>query len=89
MGYGCPRRSSNTDIREVGRNYSIKPSYEGKIENVTPFLFESNDDLNVSYKSRMIIDGVAFHHKWVRGTHGGHQTRAYAKSAVFIVSALG
>ena len=36
----------------------------------------------------MTIGGVAFHHKWVRGTHGGHQTRAYAKSAVFIVSAL-
>ena len=33
----------------------------------------------------MIIGGVAFHHKWVRGTHGGHQTRVYAKSAVFIV----
>ena len=31
----------------------------------------------------MIIGGVAFHHKWVRGTHGGYQTRAYAKSAVF------
>ena len=31
----------------------------------------------------MIIGGVAFHHKWVRGTHGGYQTRAYEKSAVF------
>ena len=34
----------------------------------------------------MIIDGVAFLHKWVRGTHGGHQTRTYAKSAICIVS---
>ena len=34
----------------------------------------------------MIIGGVAFHHKWVKGTHGGHQTLAYAKSAVFYSS---
>ena len=65
-----------------------QPSYELKIETVTPFWFQPNDNLNVSSKCRMIIGGVAFHHKWVRGTHGGHQTRTYAKSAVFILSAL-
>ena len=31
----------------------------------------------------MITSGVAFHHKRVKGTHGGNQIRTYAKSAVF------
>ena len=34
----------------------------------------------------MIIGGVAFHHKWVKGTHGGHQIRTYAKPAICIFS---
>ena len=32
----------------------------------------------------MIIGGLAFHHKWVKGTHGAHQIRTYAKSAICI-----